>query len=191
MIGKIRLKLTLLIILIVSITIGCNTSSNKNMNRLAEWRKGVWISGDGTYTIYTNDHYFVISYEGDSASSNIYCGTSQLVFHNKGMARKQVLRLRQNPGGDLNSFRAEAFKTVIYLLRGPAILKMELFMMLLPKSPMIIFCWRLAMVIKKKFIRMEYRCISRPEAASITLIELKNFDFVIGAISINWNYRND
>jgi hypothetical protein len=111
MIGKIRLKLTLLIILIVSIIIGCNSPSNDKGNKLAEWRKGVWISGDGTYTIYTNDHYFVISYEGDSVSPNIYCGTSQLVFHNKGMARKQVIRLRQNPGGDLNSFRAEAFKT--------------------------------------------------------------------------------
>lgn len=73
--------------------------------QLAEWRQGVWISGQGTYTIYTDDHYFVISYEGDSTAPSIYCGASQVIYHNKGMARRQNIRLRQFPGQGLNYYR--------------------------------------------------------------------------------------
>ena len=73
--------------------------------KLAESRKGVWLLGDGSYAIYTDTHYFVVMVSGDSASPNIYCGASQVVYHEKGMARKQVIRVRQLPGGDLVTFK--------------------------------------------------------------------------------------
>ncbi|MCK4225242.1 MAG: hypothetical protein KAX39_08670 [candidate division Zixibacteria bacterium] len=71
-------------------------------NKLAEWRKGVWLLSDGSYAIYTDTHYFVVMVSGDTSSPNIYCGASQIQFHRKGMARKQVIRVRQLPGGELN-----------------------------------------------------------------------------------------
>lgn len=74
-------------------------------DKLAEWKKGVWLLGDGSYAIYTDTHYFVVMVSGDSASPNIYCGASQVKFHEKGMARKQVIRVRQLPGGDLVTFK--------------------------------------------------------------------------------------
>ena len=74
-------------------------------DKLAEWRKGVWLLGDGSYAIYTETHYFVVMVSGDSTSPNIYCGASQVEFHDKGMARKQVIRVRQLPGGDLVTFK--------------------------------------------------------------------------------------
>jgi hypothetical protein len=66
--------------------------------KLAEWRQGVWISGVGTYTIWTDSHYFVVSYEGDTASPNLYIGASQV-------------RLREVPGGDRQMFRETAFQS--------------------------------------------------------------------------------
>lgn len=74
-------------------------------NKLAEWRKGVWLLGDGSYAIYTDSHYFVVMVSGDSTSRNIYCGASQVKFHRKGMARKQVIRVRQLPGGEMMTFK--------------------------------------------------------------------------------------
>ncbi|MEW5796228.1 MAG: hypothetical protein AB1772_07680 [Candidatus Zixiibacteriota bacterium] len=73
--------------------------------RLETWRQGVWISGTATYTIYTDKHYFVISDEGDSSAPNLYVGASQVVFHEKGTARRQLMRLRRLPDGALNAFR--------------------------------------------------------------------------------------
>ena len=60
---------------------------------------------DGSYAIYTDSHYFVISASGDSTEANIYCGGSQLKFTDKGMARKQYLRIRKLPAGDLQFFK--------------------------------------------------------------------------------------
>ena len=70
-------------------------------NRLAEWRKGVWLLSDGSYAIYTDAHYFVVMVSGDTSAPNVYCGASQIKFHSKGMARKQVIRVRQFPGSKL------------------------------------------------------------------------------------------
>ncbi len=78
--------------------------------KLAEWRKGVWISGSGTYTIYTDTHYFILSHDGDSTSPNLYFGASQVKFCKKGMARKQVIRLRQMPGRDMQLFKGLSFR---------------------------------------------------------------------------------
>jgi len=83
----------------------CSIPPMDPKSKLAEWRNGVWLSADGTYTIYTNTHYFVLMASGDSTSANIYCGASQVQYHNKGMARKQVIRVRQFPGGDLTWFK--------------------------------------------------------------------------------------
>jgi hypothetical protein len=85
--------------------VSCSTQSDHSENRLAEWRKGVWILQDGSYAIYTDTHYFVVFAGGDSASANIYCGASQIRFHNKGMARKQVIRIRQFPGQELDFYK--------------------------------------------------------------------------------------
>lgn len=93
-------------ILVALIFLGCcQETTSDPVNQLAEWRKGVWISGNGTYTIYTDSHYFVLSYEGDSTRPNLYYGASQVQFHEKGLARKQVMRLRQFPGGDPTLFK--------------------------------------------------------------------------------------
>jgi len=83
---------------------------------LRQWRKGVWLLPDGTFTVYTDTHYFVLMATGDSATPNIYCGASQLRYHMKGMARKQVLRVRQLPGQPIifvkeNVFRGEKAET--------------------------------------------------------------------------------
>ena len=89
----------------VWIVMSCSSEPMGVAEKLAEWRKGVWISGSGTYTIYTDSHYFVLSYTGDSTRPNIYCGASQVRFHNKGMARMQTVRIRQFPGGPMNLSR--------------------------------------------------------------------------------------
>jgi hypothetical protein len=68
-------------------------------SRLVEWRQGVWISGSATYTIYTASHYFVVSLEGDTLSPNLYVAASQICYHDKGTARRQLMRFRQYPGG--------------------------------------------------------------------------------------------
>ena len=87
------------------------TTTTDIQTKLAEWRQGVWITGAGTYTIWTDSHYFVVSYEGDTASPNLYIGASQVRFHKKGIARQQVLRLRESPGGDRQMFRETAFQS--------------------------------------------------------------------------------
>lgn len=78
-------------------------------SKLAEWRNGVWISGNGTYTIYTNDHYFVVSFEGDTTSANLYFGASQVKYTSKGLARKQTIRYRQMPNGQKALYKNIAF----------------------------------------------------------------------------------
>jgi hypothetical protein len=77
---------------------------------LREWRKGVWLLPDGTFTIYTDTHYFVLVASGDSAAPNVYCGASQLRYHAKGMARKQVLRVRQLPGQPITFIKENVFR---------------------------------------------------------------------------------
>jgi len=101
----------LFIIITISFFQSCGIEKRiDTTGHLAEWRQGVWITGNGTYTIYTDKHYCVLSYEGDSTRPNLYYGASQVQFHDKGMARKQVMRLRQFPGGDPILFRETAFQ---------------------------------------------------------------------------------
>ncbi len=104
-----RVKWSVYVIALLVLLTSSFASGESQENNLAEWLKGVWISGQGTYTIYTDSHYFVVSFEGDTSASNIYCGASQLEFHNRGVARKQVIRLRQFPGREPTSFREAIF----------------------------------------------------------------------------------
>lgn len=73
--------------------------------RLRDWRTGVWLLSDGSYAIYTDTHYFVVSVGGDSARTNLYCGASKILMTNGGMAREQRIRIRQMPGGTLEWFK--------------------------------------------------------------------------------------
>jgi len=90
---------------------GCSTSQvgDNTASRLRQWRKGVWISGEGTYTIYIDKHYFVVSFEGDTLDPNIYAGASQIAFHAKGIARSQTVRIRRAPGQDISQGRWTSF----------------------------------------------------------------------------------
>ncbi len=99
------------VLFVLAASVRCQDEPTSIQDRLAEWRRGVWISGAGTYTIWTDSHYFVVSYEGDTASPNLYIGASQVHFHDKGIARQQVLRLREAPGGDRRLFRETAFQS--------------------------------------------------------------------------------
>ncbi|HEX7343177.1 MAG TPA: hypothetical protein VF398_02875 [bacterium] len=73
---------------------------------LAQWRQGVWLLQDGSFAIYTDSHYFVLLAEGgDGDNANIYCGASQIRFHDQGLARKQILRVRKVPSGEFSFFK--------------------------------------------------------------------------------------
>ena len=98
MITKGKIFSVMLGLLVLIVIYSCTNRPADTASRLAEWRKGVWISGTATYTVYTDDHYFVISYEGDSTAASLYFGSSQIHYCNKGMVRKQNLRMRQFPG---------------------------------------------------------------------------------------------
>jgi len=100
-----KLNLILVISILWLSLVHCSLPPVDTKTKLAEWRKGVWLLADGSYAIYTDTHYFVVMVSGDSTSPNIYCGASQIKFHNQGMARKQVIRVRQLPGGELTSFK--------------------------------------------------------------------------------------
>ncbi|NOY88398.1 MAG: hypothetical protein GXO93_03270 [FCB group bacterium] len=105
-----RVKIFVLLSLLSVIFLGSSKSSNTAI-KLKEWQKGVWIQPDGSYTIYTDTHYFVVSLNGDSSHTNIYCGASQIEYHNKGMARKQVLRIRKFPQGNLTFYKNSVFQS--------------------------------------------------------------------------------
>ena len=66
--------------------------------KLRAWQKGVWISSGGTYTIWTDTHYFVVQGTVMQDSANVYCGASQIEYTDKGIARSQVVRVRKTPG---------------------------------------------------------------------------------------------
>jgi hypothetical protein len=100
-------NITVLLLLAVS----CTAPPAGIQSKLAQWRNGVWMTEDGSYTIYTDSHYFVLVASGDSSSANIYCGASQVQYHDKGMARRQVLRVRQLPGNRLTFFKESVFQS--------------------------------------------------------------------------------
>ena len=100
------------VILICFLSCGSQSPQQSDTaSKLAEWRNGVWIAPDGSYSIYTDTHYFVLYLSGDSSNANIYCGASQVKYHNKGMARKQVARFRKLPGRDFEMYKKSVFQS--------------------------------------------------------------------------------
>jgi hypothetical protein len=95
-IGGVMRKPIPVVLIVVSLffLVSCS-GTPKSSERLRSMRIGVWLNTGGIYTVWTDDHYFVVSASGDSVSTNIYCGASQVRFTDKGIARKQNLRLRQ------------------------------------------------------------------------------------------------
>ncbi len=91
-------------VLLSLLVVSCAVPPADVQTKLAKWQQGVWMTEDGSYTVYTDSHYFVLYVSGDSTSPNIYCAASQVRFHRKGMARKQVLRFRQVPGAQPTIF---------------------------------------------------------------------------------------
>ncbi len=77
---------------------GTPTEVQSVRDKLVKWRTGVWLSGGGTYTIWTPKHYFVLSMSGDSTNPNLYYGCSQVSYHEKGLTRHQVQRFREFRG---------------------------------------------------------------------------------------------
>jgi len=99
------MKKAIILVIVIPILVavsGCGESTEIESARakLIEWRTGVWLSGSGTYTIHTPEHYFVLSMTGDTSNPNLYYGCSQVSYHEKGMTRHQVQRFRKFPGGD-------------------------------------------------------------------------------------------
>jgi hypothetical protein len=103
---KKRIISVLIAISAVMAVLGCGspTEVESTRSKLIEWRTGVWLSDGGTYTIYTPKHYFVLSVTGDTSNANLYYGCSQVSYHEKGMTRYQVQRLRKFPGGNLTMY---------------------------------------------------------------------------------------
>ena len=105
-----RTRITLAVLLLPILLASSQAQLQTTEQRLRESRKGVWLLPDGSFTIYTDAHYFVIVGSGDSTSPNIYCGASQVRYNAKGMARKQVVRMRQAPGAPLDFFANNVFQ---------------------------------------------------------------------------------
>jgi hypothetical protein len=92
------------ILVLISLIFSCSTTQTTG-EKLREWRRGVWQLADGSYAIYTDNYYFVVSASGDSIQANLSCGGSQIRITDKGIARRQTLRIRKLPGGDLQLFK--------------------------------------------------------------------------------------
>lgn len=111
-----RIANRLLVTLVVSCPIlAAATQPEPVADRLRTWSKGVWSSGAGAYTIWTDSHYFVLQGSTVDDSANVYCGVSQVIYTDKGIARKQLVRVRKTPnqswfasaGSDYDSTGAE------------------------------------------------------------------------------------
>ena len=77
--------------------------------KLRTWQKGVWTSSGGTYSIWTDTHYFVVQGIVMDDSANVYCGASQIEYTDKGIARSQVVRVRKTPGQALFAATTDIF----------------------------------------------------------------------------------
>jgi hypothetical protein len=68
-------------------------------DRFRQWRKGVWSCGPGSFAVYTDDHYLVVSADPDG--SNVYCGRAEVRYTDDGIETRQTVRVRQRPDGEL------------------------------------------------------------------------------------------
>ncbi len=69
--------------------------------KIHDWQRGVWLSSDGGYAVWTDTHYFVVWGSGDGAESQVYCGSSRVRYTDKGIARNQNLRIRKTRNAEL------------------------------------------------------------------------------------------
>ncbi|HUU44194.1 MAG TPA: hypothetical protein VM118_00555 [Acidobacteriota bacterium] len=100
------------LIVAVALMLGVTAEATGPSNvaaKLRDWQKGVWVSGTGTYTVWTDTHYFVIQASPQGDSLNIYCGSSQVAYTDKGIARKQMIRVRKMPGQALFAGLTDAY----------------------------------------------------------------------------------
>ncbi len=98
-------RMLIILLLLICAADSAWPEAAETRDKLRDWRTGVWLLADGSYTIYTDTHYFVISVSGDSSRTNLYCGASKVHFTDKGMARAQTMRIRQMPGGQLKWYK--------------------------------------------------------------------------------------
>ena len=70
--------------------------------RMKEWQKGVWTCGPGSFAVWTDRHYFVVSASPDG--DNVYCGRAEVRYTDEGIETHQTVRVRQQPGGSLQTF---------------------------------------------------------------------------------------
>ncbi len=69
--------------------------------KLHEWSRGVWLSVGGGYAVWTDNHYFVVWGSGEGTKAQLYCGSSRVLYTDKGIARHQNLRIRKTSNSDL------------------------------------------------------------------------------------------
>jgi hypothetical protein len=98
-------RILILLIFLIGTADSVWSESITTKDKLRDWRTGVWLLADGSYSIYTDSHYFVVSVGGDSSRTNLYCGASKIRITDKGIARAQTVRIRQMPGGSLQWFK--------------------------------------------------------------------------------------
>ena len=70
-------------------------------SKLQEWKRGVWLSSGGGYSVWTDTHYFVVWGAGEGANAQVYCGSSRVRYTDKGIARHQNLRIRKTASSEL------------------------------------------------------------------------------------------
>ena len=76
-------------------------SQPSTASKLREWKRGVWLSSGGGYSVWTDTHYFVVWGSGEGAKAQVYCGSSRVRYTDKGIARQQNLRIRKTPSSEL------------------------------------------------------------------------------------------
>ena len=64
-------------VILVSLLFSCSAGETTG-EELRQWRRGVWQLTDGSYAIYTDSHYFVVSASGDSAQASLHSGWTWL-----------------------------------------------------------------------------------------------------------------
>lgn len=78
-----------------------SSAQTSTADKLSEWQRGVWLSSDGAYTVWTATHYFVVWGSGEGSKAQVYCGSSRVRYTDRGIARHQNLRIRKTPKADL------------------------------------------------------------------------------------------
>lgn len=100
-----KLLLVLAAIAAVS-TLGLTSHQSQSKPEWYHWAKGVWLFGNSSYMVVTDNHYFVITASGDTSNPLIYCAASQLAFTTKGIVHVERLFAAHRPEGEDELIRA-------------------------------------------------------------------------------------